>query len=107
MIRTTALPIAKSLLANLKFEDVAKFADATAKVVVVVDKHAGKVLPVARAIAKATGFGKASPPDAPAAELLPDTAFEFVDGPVVPDAGAFDWMNGFDYGSLETLAGGW
>lgn len=103
MIRTTALPIAKAVLANIKFEDVAKFADATAKLVVVADKHVGKVLPAARAIAKATGFGKASTPALPAIEVLPDTAFEFVETP----AAGFDWMNGFDYGSLETLAWGW
>jgi len=106
MIRTIALPIAKSLLAKIKFEDVAKFADATAKLVVVADKHVGKVLPVARAIAKATGFGEVSTLEAPAVELLPETAFEFVELPVMPDAGAFDWMSGFDYGSLETLACG-
>ena len=106
MIRMKAVTFAQAIIEKVKFEDVAKVVDATAKLAVLADKHAGKVVPVARAIAKALGRGTASPA-VPTVDVLPDAAFDLTAMPAIPDATAWDAFGGIDYGCVDALAWCW
>jgi len=103
---TRAIPIVKAIAEKVKFEDSAKVVDATTKLAVLADKHSGKIIPIARAIAKAVGHLRHTQA-LPTPEVLPDTAFDLTAVPLVPDSSMWDAVSGFDYGSVDALAWGW
>lgn len=106
MIRLKAIPFVQAIIEKVKFEDVAKVVDATAKLAVLADKHAGKVVPIARAIAKAIGRSTDSHATA-GVDALADPAFDLTAMPAMPDATAWDAFGGIDYGCVDALAWCW